>query len=94
MADPTNPITAGSSMSASTSSLSVSKGSASFQTGDSPLMADLGRTEYGLEYLDWLERCVPMGGIVLSQDTSESLSASNSTRSVSASDSTRSVPWA
>ena len=70
MNDPTSTIQAGSSRSASTSSLSVTEGSAAFQTGDDVSLADLGRTEYGLEYLDWLERCASGSEVLKSPDTS------------------------
>ncbi len=60
----------GNSMSASTSSLSISSTTPAFLTGDDPILADMGRTTYGLEWLSLLYTVIPPGMIVHSPDTS------------------------
>lgn len=71
--NPYETVSAGGSVSASVSSLSVGKTAAAFQIGNDPFLVDLGRTAYGLDYLAALERCVPGVMTVLSRDASESL---------------------
>lgn len=58
-----------SSISASNASLSQSFVNNSLITSDNPLFADLGRTVYGLRFLELLQMCALYGYVVLSPDT-------------------------
>lgn len=53
-----------SSQSASTSSLSITNANNALITGNDPFLADLGRTNYGLELLSLLELIMPHGYVV------------------------------
>lgn len=58
-----------SSISASNASLSQSFVNNALVTSDNPLFADLGRTIYGLRYLELMQMCMLYGYAVLSPDT-------------------------
>ena len=60
------------SLSASTSSLSISRSTSAMLTGDDPIAADFGRTAYGMQYLNILETVIPPVAVVYSADTSAS----------------------
>lgn len=61
-----------SSMSAGPGSLSVTRSVSGLQTGTDPLKADYARTTYGLELLQLLQMVMPLCGVVLSADASDS----------------------
>ena len=56
--------------SANTNGLSEGSVTNSMITSDNPVVADLARTEYGLEFLDLLYTWVPAGNVVFSPDSS------------------------
>lgn len=57
------------SMSASNASLSQSFATNALVTSDNPLYADLGRTIYGLRYLELMEMTMAYGYVVISPNT-------------------------
>lgn len=58
---------------ASTNSVSIGTTTSAMLTGDDPILADFGRTTYGMKYLNLLYTVIPAGGIVYSPDTSATL---------------------
>lgn len=56
--------------SASTTGLSEGNATNALQTGDNPLLLDLSRTEYGLQFLFLLYTYIPACGVVFSPDAS------------------------
>ena len=59
--------------SASTSSVSIGTTTSAMLTGDDPILADFGRTTYGMKYLNLLYTVIPAGAVVYSPDTSATL---------------------
>lgn len=60
--------------SASTSSASIGFVTSAMLSGDDPILADFGRTVYGMKYLNLLYTVIPAGAVVYSLDTSEAMS--------------------
>jgi len=60
-------------MVANTNGLTQGKAPSLMLTGDNPLLADFGRTDYGLRYLNLLYTVVAPGDVVYSPDTSDTL---------------------
>lgn len=58
---------------ASTNSVSLGTTTSAMLTGDDPILADFGRTTYGMKYLNLLYTVVPAGAVVYSPDTSYSV---------------------
>lgn len=58
---------------ASTSSVSIGTTTSAMLTGDDPILADFGRTTYGMKYLNMLYTVIPAGSVVYSPDTSATL---------------------
>lgn len=62
--------------SVSSSAMSVTMARSQLISGDDPITSDFGRTTYGIRYLHLLVEVVPVGSIVYSADTSDSLQRS------------------
>ena len=58
---------------ASTNSLSIGLVTSAMLSGDDPILADFGRTRYGMRYLNLLYTVIPAGAVVYSPDTSATL---------------------
>lgn len=58
---------------ASTNSVSLGTTTSAMLTGDDPILADFGRTTYGMKYLNLLYTLIPAGAVVYSPDTSYSV---------------------
>lgn len=70
---PTAAIAIATSKSASTNGLSEGSTVNGLVNSGNPLLADFGRTGYGLQYLSLLEIAVPAGSVVYSPDSSQTV---------------------
>ena len=61
------------SMSAGSSNLSESRTMPAMLNSQNPFYADMARTEYGMEFLSLMQAVISPAGIVLSPDTSDSI---------------------